>query len=137
MRRKANESVTKLMTTDINTNQAYLYFNIYFISSIYFGFGIIELNQKQEVELKWIYEAPILRKIGLSSKFPKELIYARRSTLGVGLIAPNTALATATLKLYIENKRMGSKVNEIIQINEEYNHILSGQAYHLISLKIN
>ena len=107
------------------------------MSSIYFGSGIIELNQKQEAELKRICEAPILRKIGLSSKFLKELIYARRSALGVGLITPNTVLAIATLKLCIRNKRMASKVDEMIQINEEYNHVLSGQAYYPVSLRIN
>jgi len=95
------------------------------MTSIYFGLGIIELNDKQEAELKHIYEVPILRKIELSSKFPKELLYARRSTLGVGLITPNTALSIAALKLYISNKRMGNRANEMIRINEEYNYVLS------------
>ena len=95
------------------------------MTSMYFGLGIIELNDKQEAELKHIYEVPILRKIGLSSKFPKELLYARRSTLGVGLITLNTALSIAALKLYISNKRMGNRANEMIRINEEYSYVLS------------
>ena len=53
-----------------------MYFNIYFITSVYFSAGIIELNDKQEKELQRIYEALILRKLGLSEKFPKELLYA-------------------------------------------------------------
>ena len=60
MQKKMDESVTKLMATSINTQQAYLYFNIYLVTSVYFSVGIIELYNQQIVELKRIYEAPLL-----------------------------------------------------------------------------
>jgi hypothetical protein len=52
IRKKMNESVTKLMATSITTQQAYLYFNIYLISSVYFGAEIISLNKKQCKDLE-------------------------------------------------------------------------------------
>ena len=123
------------MTTTIDTTQAYLYFNVYFMTSIYFGSGVIELNKKQEAELKRIYKGLILRKIVLSVKYPKKLLYARRSVLGVELIAPNTALAIAALKLYAGNKKMHSRVYNLMQTNE-YSYILSGTSNHPITAKI-
>ena len=77
MRKKAHKSVTKLIVTSIKIDQAYMYFNSYFLTSVYFGVGIIELTKVQEDELKSLYKAPILKKLGLSIKFPKELLYVR------------------------------------------------------------
>jgi len=97
--------MTKLINTNMKINQAYIYFNKYFTTSIYFRTGIVQLNKKQEAELKRIFEAPILWKLGLSVKFLKELLYARRSALSVGLITPNIVLSIVVLKLYICNIR--------------------------------
>jgi len=46
MRKKAYKSIIKLMSKNMRMDQAYLYFNIYFMISVYFGLGIIELNEK-------------------------------------------------------------------------------------------
>jgi len=126
IRKKMNESVTKLMATSITTQQAYLYFNIYLISSVYFGAEIISLNKKQCKELKKIYEEPILVKLKLSRKLPRELLYTQRVELGIGLISPKIAIAVATLRLYFSNMRMASDVSKMIAINEEYTTIESG-----------
>ena len=60
MRKKADESIIKLINTNINIDQAYTYFNVYFTTSIYFRTGIVQLNEKQEAELKRIYKVLIL-----------------------------------------------------------------------------
>ena len=96
------------------------------MSSVYFRTGIIQLNSKQEDELKRLYKEPMLQKIRLSTKFPKELLYARRIALSVGFISPNTALVISALKLYVENIRIQSNIADLITINKEHNHILSG-----------
>ena len=44
-------SITKLMNTDINPYQVAVYYNIHMIKSVHFGYGVMELNEKQEKEL--------------------------------------------------------------------------------------
>ena len=76
----------------------------------------------------------MLRKLGLSEKFPKELLYAQRGALGVSLITPKTAIAIAIVKLYIGNMQQQSNVVNLIKMNKEYNHILMGLSKYPISL---
>ena len=96
------------------------------MTSVYFGAGIITLNNKQCQELKRLYEEPMLVKLKLSRKLPRDILYARRSALGVGLILPETAIAIATLKLYIGNVRMKSNVVDMIELNEQYSYVECG-----------
>jgi len=137
IRKKAHKLIMKLMNINIAIDQAYIYFNIYFLLSVYFGVGIISLNEKQEKEIKCIYKELILRKLGLSIKYLKELLYERRGTLGVGFLSSNTALTITSLKLYIGNQRMQSRVSELINVNEQYNHILSGSQLYPIAVNTN
>ena len=37
---------------DINSYHASVYFNVYMIKSVFFGYGVIELNPKEVKELK-------------------------------------------------------------------------------------
>ena len=112
---------------DINTYQAAIYFNIYMIKSVYFGCGVIELNEKQEKELRRIYEEPMLMKLGLSKKYPRAALYSQKSALGVGLMLPSTIIATLKLKLYIGNKRRLGNSAEALKIQEEYQVIEAGR----------
>ena len=43
---KMKTAIAKLKKTTINAYLTYLIFNAYMIKSIYFGYGIIELNKK-------------------------------------------------------------------------------------------
>ena len=97
----------KLMATNITTNQTYIYFNIYLLTSMYFSTGIISLNKKKYKELKRLYEEPILVKLKLSRKLLKDILYTQQSALGIGLISPETAIAIAILKLYIRKYKNG------------------------------
>ena len=56
----------------------------------------------------------MLRKLGLSIKFPKKLLYARRSALSIRLIALDMALVIAALKLNVGNIQINSRVSETI-----------------------
>ena len=66
-----------------------------------------------------IYEPVILRKLGLSIKFPSNILYARKSMLGVKLMSPSTIMDILALKLYIGYNRGESEVAKIIKILEE------------------
>ena len=97
-------SIIKLMNTDINPYQAHVYFNMHILKSVFFSCIVVHLTNKQIAELKKIYEVPLLHKLQLSTRFSKELLYARKSWLGVELLAPETVLAMLKLKVYIGYK---------------------------------
>ena len=119
MRKKMITSITKLMNTDINPYQAHVYFNMHVLKSVFFSCAVVHLAKKQIAELKRTYEAPLLRKLQLSTRFPKELLYVWKLWLGVGLLAPKTVLAILKLKVYIEYKRIKRKVTKFIEIHED------------------
>ena len=90
------------------------------IKSVYFGCRIIELTNRQEQELKRIYEELLLIKLGLSRNFPRDVLYSRKSALGVRIMMPSTIINMLKAKLYIGNKRKGGIVKEAIELQEEY-----------------
>jgi len=60
--------IAKLIRTDMNLFQVYIYFNMHMRCRI------ITLTDKQEKELKRIYELLILKKLGLSINTPREVL---------------------------------------------------------------
>ena len=89
------------------------------LKSIFFGCAVVHLTNKQIAELKRIYKAALLCKLQLSTRFPKELLYARKSWLGVELLAPKIVLAILKLKVYIGYKQIERKVTKFIKIHED------------------
>ena len=55
----------------------------------------------------------ILRKLELSTKFLRNVLYARKLILGVGLIAPFTIMNILALKLYVGHNHRDSEVATI------------------------
>jgi len=92
------ELIKKLTNLEINTFQTYIYFNMYMTQSVFFGCRVISLSDKQNKELKKLYEAPIAKNLGLGEKFPQKIMYSWQSTLGVGLIEPKTYITIAVVK---------------------------------------
>ena len=119
MRKKMITSITKIMNTNINLYQAHVYFNIYMLKSIFFSCAVVHLINKQIAELKRIYKVPLLRKLQLSTRFPKELLYIWKSWLGVGLLAPEIVLAILKLKVYIRYKRVKRNITKFIKIHKD------------------
>ena len=62
MKEKLEHSVTKLIRIPINEFQAYIYFNMYMVRSIYFRVGIVKLSIKKYNKLKKIHKTPLVRK---------------------------------------------------------------------------
>ena len=81
-----NRSITKIMNMNINHFQAAIYFNIYIIKSVFFRCGIVQSNAQEELELKQIYEAPILTKLGISKNFRRTVLYLQKSALWISLM---------------------------------------------------
>jgi len=61
----------------------------------------------------------ILNKLGLSKKFLRDILYARKSALGIGLLKPTTIIAILAAKLYVGHMRKNNRISNIIQINEK------------------
>ena len=89
------------------------------IKSIYFGCGIIELMKEQEVEMRRIYEEPLLIKLGLSRKFPRAVLYSRKSTLGIRIMTPSIIINILKAKLYVGNVRKRGETSRAIVMHQE------------------
>ena len=119
MKNKMREAIFKLNNTNMVASNASMYYNMYLIKKVYFGCGVININQRQEEDLKKIYEPVILRKLGLSKNFPRSVLYSRKTALGVGLMAPKTIMDGLALKLYLGHQRSEDRISKIIQIIED------------------
>ena len=91
-----------------------MFYNAYLIKNVYFRTGIIQLTLNQELKLIRIYKQMILWKLRLSKKFPRRILYVRKSVLGIGIMKPSTIVDTLALKLYISYKRQGSRILKLI-----------------------
>jgi len=115
---KMKEAIHKLANTEIMASTAHIFYNAYLIKKVYFGCGIVTLEPNQEMILRKIYEPVILRKLQLSEKFPRDVLYMRNSALGIGLLKPTTIIDSLSLKLYVGHQRAKTKIANMIQINE-------------------
>ena len=100
---------------------------MYMIKSAFFGCGVIDITKKQDLALRQIYEEPLLLKLGLSRKFPRKVLYSRKSALGVGIMTPMTIIAILKAKLCLGNARMKGVTNEAIHLHEEFLAIEAGR----------
>ena len=66
-----------------------------------------------------IYEPVLLVKLGLSEKFPRRMLHARKLALDVEIIKPSTIIAILAIKFYLGHKRSKDRIAQIIEINEE------------------
>ena len=103
----------------MNEFQAHIYFNIYLLRSVFFRCGVFEITQNQDKELKKIYKAPLLHKLNLGEKFLRKLLYARWNLIRVEIIQPNTAIAMNKMRLYLDNTRLNSNVEQMILALED------------------
>ena len=132
---KLKQSITALMSSKINTFQAFIYFNMYMMRSMYFRCYMIDINKMRCNEICKVYEATIAKKLNLSMTFPRKLLYARRTVFGIGLLQPYTIIAMATLKQYIGNLRIIRNVRKMIVANKEL--IVVKASYSGRCIKIN
>ena len=84
---------------------------------------VLDSAQKAEsstdISCAEIYKPVILRKLGLSSNFPRSVLYSRKTALGVGLMAPRTIIDGLAMKLYVGHQRSEDRISKIIQIIED------------------
>jgi len=64
-------------------------------------------------------ERVLLKKLGLGETFPRDVLYLRKSALGVGLLKPTTVLAILSMKLYVGHMRIEDQISKMIRIIQE------------------
>ena len=134
MKEKIFKAMSKLRSTPLTISNAYVYFNMYLIIHMYFGYGMISLTPKQEQLLMKISETTLLRKVGLSEKFPRKILYARKLQLGVGILKPSTILTILSLKLYLGHRRNQDDISKQIIINEKEAHFQYGYNKEILEI---
>jgi len=119
LRVKVVDGIAKVMRTSLTYQQAVIYYNIYMLTNIYFGCGIIKLSNDEENELRRLYEAPLLSKLGFSVNFPRDVMYVSKEMLGLGFFLPSTMIDMHKLALFVGNKRLKMNVARMINVLEE------------------
>ena len=124
MKEKMVDSVKKLVSTSVTPAQVHTFFHTYLIKKVFFGCGVLSISESQEKELCRIYESPILKKLGLSEKYPRTLLYVERNSMGLGLLKPTTIIAQNKVKLLVGNTRIAKStcdaighLHELVQFN--------------------
>ena len=92
---------------------------MYMTRSVFYGCSIMELIVIQEVELRKIYEGPLLKKLELSEKFSRKLLYARWSAFGIRILQPNTIIVILMLRQYVGNIRIKNNTEKMIHTTED------------------
>ena len=118
-RKKLANAIGNLVNAELTYQEAAICYNLCMLSSVYFGCGITSLTAKEEIELRKLCEEPMLRKFGLSSNFPRDVMHVSKEMLGLGLFLPSTMTATQGLRLHLGNKRIKSCAARIVRALEE------------------
>ena len=70
----------------------------------------------------------------LSKKFPRQILYARKTVLGVRLMKPIIMIVILALKLYIGYKRFEMNIGKMININKKIAYFQYGyKTYQIIT----
>jgi len=132
MKEKMRMAMGKLSNTPMLVANVYIFYNMYLIKQVYFGYGVVNLIPQQEEILQELSEKVILKKLGLGERFSRDVLYSRKMALGAGLMKPTTIIDMLALKLYIGYKRLNDRIAKIIRITEEDATYQNGYNEHLI-----
>ena len=69
---------------------------------------------------------PTLKKTRLGRNFPRKMLHARVTAMGVEIVASKTAIVVLTLKLYFSHKRMNSENIKMLKTIENNSTIWTG-----------
>ena len=75
------------------------------------------MNDKKKYSRRFMNQC--YKKMGLSEKFPRDVLCVRKLALGVRLTSPITIMNALALKLHAEHNIIEGEVSKTIKINEE------------------
>ena len=91
------------MRTSLTYQHTAVYYNGHMLANVCFGCGITKLNEREDIELRKVYEAPLLSKLGFNVNFPRDIMYVSKEMLGLGMFLPTAMIAIQGLKLCLGN----------------------------------
>ena len=100
---KLKDAVRKLNNTEIITPTESMHYNSYLIKKAHCSCGTFTILQREEEMLKKTCEPVMLQKLGVSTKFPCDVPYARKLAVGFVLIAPSAIVNVLALRLYVSH----------------------------------
>ena len=118
MKEKMCRAMSRLRGTSLSIANTYVFFNMCLIKQVYFRCRIMYLLPAEEKILMKICEPMLLKKLKLSKKFPRTILYARKSELGVEMLQPSTIVAMLVLKLCLGHVRNQDRISRTLKINE-------------------
>ena len=121
-----DESIGKLSNKLITEQLTHLHVNSYFMSKFYFGCRMTCMTDAQFKELRRTYEKPLAGRLGLGSKFPRNMLHSRVKSMGVVIVDPKTEITALILKIYFSHKRMNSENVKMMKIIENNSIIETG-----------
>jgi len=124
----------RLRSIPITTVNMYLFYNMYLMTHVYFGCGIMNITPPQETVLMKLSETFLLQKLKLSVKMPREVLYTRKSALGVGLMKPSTIIAVLALQSYFGHMRMEGVTAQMVNILEENKVVQYGYMSNIMEI---
>ena len=68
----------------------------------------------------------MIRKSSLGDKFPRKIFHVQKTSLVVGLIAPNAVIDMLATILWVGNKKLKDDLINIVEVHEENIFIDSG-----------
>ena len=104
LRRKLSDSMCTLMSVNLTYQEGAMHYNLHMLSSVNYSCRITKMNQREEEELRRIYKAPMLIKLGFSINFPREIMCMSKEMLGLGLFKPSAMIAIQALRMCFGNK---------------------------------
>ena len=84
----------KVVNTHLTCQQKGIHYNLCMLTNVHFGCRIINLHEREEIELRRLHESTISRKLGFSVNVPRKLMHAFKEMLSLGLILLSTMIAT-------------------------------------------
>ena len=100
------ETIVNLSSALMTVQLTHLHVNSYFMSKVYFGWGVMELSDEQDKELSKTHENPLAINLGSGSNFSRKMFHGRLKAMGVWIVAIKTNIAALLLKLHLSHRQM-------------------------------
>ena len=103
------------------------------LTNVYFRCGITKMHKREELELRKLYKAPLLSKLGFNINFPRDVMYVSKEMIRLGLFLPTTMIVIQGLKLFLGNKRIKLNVARMINVLEEQMWVEGGLNTNIVN----
>jgi len=125
---------TKFLTAcPLTRYEAWVAYKQYFLPSILYGSVITSFSRKQCVQLHAMLIPRLLQKLGYKSTFPRELVFAPKSSGGLGIVDFSVGIAQAKILCIIRHVRANTSIGNLFLIALRWAQIQAGTSRHILT----